>query len=264
MNTPTPPPRDRSLVVFFALAYGISWASFFLLGGPTIFTLGPFLAALLLAAVTGGVRGLRDLAGRILRWRVGPIWYAAAVLVPVAIGLMTAALTLLLGRPMQTPVRLGPWYSPLLLFAFLLFTGDTLFEETGWRAFALPRFPAHRSALTNTLILGVLLAGWHLPVALSESGALVPYVATVITSAVVTNWVYYNGGSALLAWLYHTSANTTGQLFLAQFSGENRVTYFWMLAGVNLVAAVVVVLATGRDLRGRSAANNDAILPPSL
>jgi len=66
------------LVLFFALAYAISWASFQLLHGPSLFTLGPLLAALLLAAVTGGGTGLRMLASRMLRWRIRPIWMAAA------------------------------------------------------------------------------------------------------------------------------------------------------------------------------------------
>jgi len=35
---------------FFALAYGLSWTSFYVLGGPVVFTLGPFLAALTMAS----------------------------------------------------------------------------------------------------------------------------------------------------------------------------------------------------------------------
>lgn len=62
--------------------------------------------------------------------------------------------------------------------------------------------------------------------------------------------MYYNGReSALLAWLYHTSANTVGQYSLPFFPGPDRVTYFWVLAGMNLVATIVVVLAMGRDHR---------------
>jgi hypothetical protein len=218
-------------------------------GRTSVFTLGPFLAALIMASVTGGSGGLRDVASRILRWRVKPIWYAAALLVPIGIGLTTAASIVLLGAPTSSAARPGSWYSPVLLFATLLCTGDTLCEETGWRAFALPRFSAGRSPLANTLILGVLVAGWHLPVALSESGALVPYLLAATASTVIINWVYYGGReSALLAWLYHTSANTTGLYFSPLFSGPNRVTYFWMLAGVNLVAAILLVLATGPDL----------------
>ena len=94
----------------------------------------------------------------------------------------------------------------------------------------------------------MLLAGWHLPIALSESTAVVPYLVAAIASAVVTNFVYHHGReSGLIAWIYHTSANTVGQFFMPVFSEPDRVTYFWALAGVNAVAAVAIVLATGRE-----------------
>lgn len=32
-------------------------------------------------------------------------------------------------------------------------------ENSGWHGYAMPRFPAGRSPLANTLILGLLLAG---------------------------------------------------------------------------------------------------------
>lgn len=245
--------RRHPLITFFTLAYAISWATFYLLDGPVIFTIGPFLAAILTALIADGMGGLRDVARRILRWRVQRIWLAAAFVVPVAMGLAVAALTTVVrGAPMPVLERLGPWYSPLLLFAMLLFTADTLFEETGWRAFAMPRFPADRSPLANTLVLGVLLAGWHLPVALSEPGALGPYLVATIASAVVTNWIYYSGReSAFLAWMYHTAANTAGQSFMPLFGGESRVTYFWVLAGVNVGVAAAIVLVNGRALRAR-------------
>ena len=51
---------------FFVLAYAISWTSFYALGRPVVFTLGPFLAALIMAAVADGRAGLLDVASRIL------------------------------------------------------------------------------------------------------------------------------------------------------------------------------------------------------
>ena len=107
--------------------------------------------------------------------------------------------------------------------------------------------------LANSLILGVLLAGWHLPIALSEPTLTAPYLIAAIASAVITNWVYYNtGGSALLAILYHTSANTMGGagLNLYQvFSGPDFVRAWWLLAAVNCVVATVVVLMFGPSLQ---------------
>ena len=113
----------------------------------------------------------------------------------------------------------------------------------------MPRFPASRSPLENTLILGVLLAGWHLPLALAGGAIAAPYLIATIASAVVTNWVYYNADSALLAILYHTSANAMGLYLVPTFTGPDLVRLFWLLAAVNCVVAVIVVLVAGRNLR---------------
>jgi uncharacterized protein len=244
----------RSLIGFFALACAFSWVSFRALGGHTVFKVGPLLAAILMAIATDGLRGLRDLLGRTFRWRVSPKWYAAAIFVPIAIGLAMVGLTILLGAPKPTSTQLGPWYQPFLVAASVVISLDTLFEEIGWRGFAMPRFPPDRSPLLNTLVLGVLVAAWHIPVALEEPELLAPYLIATIASMVVTNWVFYGGReSAFLAWLYHTSANTMGLYFAPMFPGRDHATYVWLLAVVNCVAAVVVIVATKGNLGHRVA-----------
>jgi len=56
--------------------------------------------------------------------------------------------------------------------------GGALFEEVGWRGFALPRLQAQLGPLRWTLVLGGVWAAWHLP----------QYV-------VLPEWVAQNGGS---------------------------------------------------------------------
>jgi len=249
MNAITAFVKRNPLVTFFALAIVISWGSYYILSGPFLFPFGSILAALIVASLTGG---LKDLLSRCLRWKVGVKWYAAALLVPAAIGLAAASLGILFGTPLPTAAQLGPWYSLFLLFPVAIIDAP-LWEESGWRGFALPRFSAKRSPLVNSLILGVLLALWHLPIALGGGSLAVPYVIAAVASAVVTNWVYYNAReSALLAILYHSAANTVGLYFAPAFSGPELTRYFWFLAAVNIVAAVLVVLLTGTTLQRRS------------
>jgi membrane protease YdiL (CAAX protease family) len=244
--------KRHPVVTFFTLAYGIAWGTFFILGGPFLFPFGPLLAALIVASVTQGRDGLKDLLSRCLRWRVGLKWYAAALLVPIAIALTTISLNILLGAAMSPAAQLAPWYSFFFLFPLALIDAP-LGEDSGWRGYAMPRFPAGRSPLVNSLILGVLLAGWHLPIALSEPSLAAPYLITTIASAVVTNWVYYNAHeSALLAILYHTSANTMGGAGLnlfQMFSGPDFVRVWWLLAAVNWGVVVILVLVAGPNLR---------------
>jgi uncharacterized protein len=125
-------------------------------------------------------------------------------------------------------------------------------ENSGWHGYAMPRFPAAPSRLANTLILGVLLAGWHFPLTLAEPSIIVPYLLTTLASAFVTNWVYYNAReSALLAILYHTAANTIGIFSSRMLSGADLTRYFWLLAAVNCVAVVVVVIVDRKTWQAR-------------
>ena len=241
------------LIVFFGLAYGLSWGNFILTNRnpniPFLFPFGPLVAALITAAVTGG---LRDFASRCLRWRVGLKWYAAALLVPVFIGLATIGLSVLLGGPAPSAARIGPWYSLFLIFPMALVDAP-LGEESGWRGFALPRFSANRSPLINTLILAVLVVGWHIPLVISEPAVIAPYLIAGIASAVLTNWIYYNTrGSALMAILYHSAANTVGLYYAPMLASGDQARYYWMLAAVNWVVAVAVVLLTGPTLQRQS------------
>jgi hypothetical protein len=246
MDTRTSVVKRHPLVAFFVLAYGISYG-FYLLpaiwpGFPSLFPFGSVLAALIVASVTQGLDGLKDLLSRCLRWRVGLRWYAAALLVPAAIGLAVAALNTLLGAPLATAADIGAWYSLLVLFPIAMIDAP-LQENSGWHGYAMPRFPAGRSRLVNTLILGVLLAGWHAPLALGEGDLAVPYLLATLASAVVTNWVYYNAReSALLAILYHSAANTIGIFYGRTLAGPDLTRYFWLLAAVNCAVAIGVVI----------------------
>lgn len=238
------------LILFFGLAYSLSWGNYILAKSnpniPFLFPYGPLLAALITAAVTGG---LKDFASRCLRWRVGLKWYAAALLVPAFIGLAAIGLSVLLGGPAPSAARLGPWYSLFLIFPMALVDAP-LGEDSGWRGFALPRFSENRLPLLNTLILAVLVVGWHVPLALSEPTLTAPYLTAGIASAILTNWIYYNTrGSALMAILYHSAANAVGLYYAPMLSSGDQARYYWMLAVVNWVAAVAVILLAGPTLQ---------------
>lgn len=234
--------KRHPLVTFFMLAFVISWGSFYILGGAFLFPFGSIISALIVASITQGKVGLIDLMSRCLRWRVGLIWYAAALFVPILIALFTVSTNILLGAPSPTTAQISGWYNVFLLFPVAMIDAP-FWEDSGWRGFAMPKFPEHRSQLFNTLILGLLLAGWHFPIALSESSLTLPYLIATVASAFVTNWVYFNAReSALLAILYHSSANTMGLLLFPMFSGNDLIRYFWLLAAVNCVFAVAVQL----------------------
>jgi len=76
------PIRRHPLLAFFLLAFAITWAPIPL---GVFMAAGPLVAALLVTAVVDGRRGLRELWSRMIRWRVGWQWYAAAILTPLAV-----------------------------------------------------------------------------------------------------------------------------------------------------------------------------------
>jgi uncharacterized protein len=105
--------KRHPLVTFFGLAYAISYGFYVLPmlvpGFPFLFPFGSIIAAIITASITQGVAGLKELLSRCLRWRVAPRWYAAALLVPLAMGLAVAALNTLLGAPLPNLAQFGPW-----------------------------------------------------------------------------------------------------------------------------------------------------------
>ena len=263
MNTIRSTVKRHPLVTFFTLAYGISYMFYFLPsivpGFPFLFPFGPLIAAIITAGVGDGVSGLKELLRRCLRWRVGLRWYAAALLVPVAIGVAVVGLSILMGAPVPSAAQIGPWYNLFMLLPMALIDAP-LQENSGWHGYAMPRFPGGRSPLANTLIFGVLLAGWHAPLAFAEPAVTVPYLLTTVLSQIVTNWVFFNAGqSALLAILYHSAANTMGTYYGHALVGSDLTQYFWLLAGVNAVAAVIVVLVDRKTWRAPVSSAQPAI-----
>jgi len=248
--------KCHPLVTFFGLAYGFAWGSYFILTGPFLFPFGPLIAALIVASVTRGRGGLKDLLSRCLCWRVGLRWYAVALGIPVAITLSTVALNLLLGATVSPAAQLAPWYSFFLLFPLAMLDAP-VWEESAWRGYAVPQFRADRSPLVNTLIFALLFVGWHMPLALAEPTMAVPFLICGFASAILTNWVYYNAGeSALLAILFHTAQNTIGGggLNVFQlFSGPDNLRVWWLFAAVYAAVAIVVALLAGRNLGRRQA-----------
>lgn len=144
---------------------------------------------------------------------------------------------------MPTADQLSAWYTVFLLFPMTMVDAP-LWEDSAWRGFAMPLFPNDRWRLINTLILGLLLAGWHLPIALGSGALAAPYLIACVASAVVTNWIYYRSGeSALFAILYHTTANTMGMYLFPMFTEADQVKLYWLLAAVNWIVAIILILA---------------------
>ena len=142
--------KRHPLITFFLLAYALSWwpwilYAFDLLPQPIV-GFGPFLAAVLMLAITSGKTSIVRLLRRMVQWRVGLGWYAVALLLPVAIALAAAGLNLLAGAQAPSSIELSGWTGLLQTFLLLLLVPGIggAWEEPGWRGYALPRLQVGR------------------------------------------------------------------------------------------------------------------------
>jgi hypothetical protein len=177
---------------------------------------GPFIAAVIVILLTRGWAGLRELGSRMIRWRVRWYWYGAAIGLPLAVLLLTAVLNVALGASAPSLAQYGSVSTILMVFAVRLISpGDgALGEEPGWRGFALPGLQTTLSPLVSTLILGVLVSGWHVPILFLEEGGLRPpiVVGYLLGSIAVTFWYSWlfnhTGGSVLITLVSHAAQGT--------------------------------------------------------
>jgi membrane protease YdiL (CAAX protease family) len=263
--------RRYPLISFFVLAYVFSWWPWPLyaldLVPGTIVGFGPFLAALVVLALTAGKAGVVALLRRMVRWRVRPVWYAVALSLPVGIALGATVLNVLLGAQPPSSVELGAWPGLIPTFFLLLLIPGIggAWEEPGWRGYALPCLQAGRSALVASLLLGVVWAFWHLPLMV---GGVVPWsdIAYVVVQSVVYAWLFNNaGGSVLLVMLFHTMNNViSGGFFHAMFSGAEWVRQGWLLVALWCAVALIVVIVNGPEHLSRKYSKQTPTPPPRV
>ena len=251
----------RSVVAFFALAYAISWAWAIALAvtgqvvergdpWPTHYPslLGPAVAAFVVTALTTGRRGVRDLVGRMARWRVSPRWWLVAVSPAFFLAATLAGLAIL-DQDLPPVSDFGlfsgtPAIGVVGVFLMITFVG-ALGEETGWRGYALPQLQQRLRPLTATLVLALLWFTWHVPqfwvIATYRDFAPVGFVTMLVgltAGAVVLTWLYNrSGGSVLLVIVWHGVYNFVGatQASVTAPAVSASVWTFITLHGVLLV-----------------------------
>ena len=233
--------RARPLVSFFVLSYAVTW----LLWAPLVFAgvpafteatrtpswyalpgvaVGVTGTAFVMTAVTQGRAGVRRMVQRLVYWRVGVRWYLVAILlIPVGQLLITAALASPDALRALRPSELALY--PVAYLAHFVF--GPLFEESGWRGFALPRMQHRFGPVRATLLLGLLWSGWHFFLYAPSWFAGGPANAVVGVGIFV---VFTTSVSFIFTWL---SNNTSASLLLAILlhgSIDGTATYLQRLA----------------------------------
>lgn len=243
------------LVTFFAISIGSFYLGAALLGIVPealypLFIYGTALGALLVVAVTEGHAGVRAWGSRIVRWRVGLLWYAVALGLPIALKFAAYGLSLALGAPAPPAEAWGAWAEVPFEFVFVFLT-LALGEELGFRGYALPKLLERHSPLAASLILGVMRVIWHVPLVVLAGDS--PWVfAIVIAGDILFTWIFlHTRGSVLIAMLLHSSLNASGAVFGGLFTGAYAVQNYLLLVALFVAAAVALVLIAGPGLARR-------------
>ena len=255
--------KRHPIITFFVLTYVLTWAiesplvsitdSLSDTQGLVLVILAsnvPSVMAIVLTAMVFGRGALRKLLGRLLIWRVNPLWYLVVVLVPVALTAGVLPLNALLGGP---ALSLGmPLVGAAVFLAFSIFPGSALGEEIGWRGYVLPRLQTRMSALSASLFLAPIWALWHLPLWLTGDPVktptfYVPFFLAVFPLSILVTWVYNStGGSLLMVVLLHATANFPVTMAIDELGTRATVPVllYW---GLMAVAAIVVVIWAGPE-----------------
>jgi uncharacterized protein len=214
--------KRHPLVIFTMLTFGLTWIVWVprAAGVPVgilgqLWTWMPAVAAIIAAALTGGREAVRDLLGRLVRWRVAWWWYPVVILGPAAFSAVVAGVYVLAGASWQeaAPAAFRLSIPALALFFALLILTDGLGEELGWRGFALPRLLQRWPPVTASVILGLVWAVWHLPLLWTEGASLYGYpvwllVLDICAKSILFTWVFVRTReSVLIAVLLHASTN---------------------------------------------------------
>lgn len=278
---------DWPLVLFFVLAYAIAWGVFGLMGliaqrsgvesAQTLMRMGESLhfegaslvvpewavylltrladfafsiAGLIMIGAVAGRAGLAELGRRLLRWRVGWGWWMAALL-PFGLYALATVVSGELGSFTFTGATLGTiLFGAEAGFLVYFFLRGAMGEELGLRGFALPRLQETMSPFKASAIIGILWAGWHLPVLLGRDiVSIVVFLLLAFVLSFLFTWLFNGSGGSLLPVMVFHAAQNDEEIFETLF--PTLVGTDWELVSSLGLLVLGIVVAVNLWRQGR-------------
>ncbi|SFC69734.1 CAAX protease self-immunity [Halobiforma haloterrestris] len=258
------------VVLTYAFSWGIWGGGYLLLSDDTPFVpivflgvFGPAVAAAVTVRAAGG--DIREWLHSILSWRVASRWYLAALLVPILVYGVAAISLSLFGASFRIE-NLGRGVAIFIsgLPTATLISGGN--EEFGWRGFLLPHLQQQYDALSASLIIGIVWAGWHLPVYILPlgltNGPFYLFAPFIILFSILFTWLYNStGGSIVVVMLLHGSMNSAIGIYAGVLSVDTvSETVLWATRPIGVICVTALVVVFGYEALSDQAANVESEL----
>ena len=270
--------RERNATYFFLLTFLFSWglwlpsilvglgielpldASAYTSITVPIGAFAPLFAAITLVIRKHGWREGWNFIRQAFDFTGNPIYLIYALVIPIFIHATAHYLAPLMGLevadtlfPKDLPV------SPIILsipyfFLMILIGGGQ--EEFGWRGYALASLQKRFGVMRASLLIGSIWGLWHLPLWVMPGDGhstypFIPFIIMTTSISVVYSWLYNASNQKLIVVIiFHAMSNTAAPLlpFLLLEEGKPETAY-WVYAGVNVIAALIVGIYMQRKRR---------------
>lgn len=254
----------RNLALFFILTFLFTWAveipevlykyKFTVLNIPiwlrNLATWAPGLVAITLAAAYGRKQGLKELLKPLVQFKHPIKWYLFALFFGSIVSLISFySYEIFSGKILA----IDPPYS-LVLIILVVIPFSPLWEEIGWRGYALPLLQNKYKPVTASLTLGFFWGLWHLPMylALSSYGDKRMFFFMIVfigcfPLSILQSWIYNNTKqSMLLCVLFHAGVDGSIGYFFQNLPNNDLMPLLLVTALFFCVAAGIIIITKGK------------------
>lgn len=198
---------------------------------------GPAISAILIVYSIKGKDGLEELKERCFKWDVHWSWIILCFFGPFALFAIAVLINFFITNTwfdLLGYMASNGFYEfyglGFLIWLWINALSYGIFEEIGWRGFALPKLQERHTALTATLILSIFWALWHIPAFFYKLPlTIVPFwFMGLIIGAIIMTFIFNSTkGSVLMVMLFHVINNIV------------------MVLDVNVIATIMSIMLTG-------------------
>jgi membrane protease YdiL (CAAX protease family) len=217
---------------------------------------GPMIGGIVASRMDPAIRK-GSLRRRVTNVRVGGREYALVLAILLGVTLPSLVVTVVTGTRSADAPSWGQLVAFLVAFFTLqLVTSGT--EELGWRGYLTEKLLPGRGFWDTGWLVGVVWAGWHLPVAtmiflqqgmepVQIAGSLAGFSMGIVAMAILQAWFYERTRSVFLNIVIHAAFNTLPLTLVLLWEGSPAAVL------TNLLLWAVVIYVQDRSQRSARA-----------